>query len=470
MINKTYMIQAVEDKRHTKEQILIFLAISCQFITGSNFYSINNYLKISEGVFGNQLDSTQWVVFCFFGRLLGVCILGKYAERFGFFKSMHVVSGLFVTFTTLFLFFCFMHHSFPVTDERFYLFRLYHCFLEPAALFLPYIYLFNKIPSSNHFITGAYLVFGVFLGKVATYGLKFIQAVYPTGWAVIPVITTLLAWGIYGYLQMTSLKNLSTDAAIITTKPFKIPIPLKVKTLSLLLGAACATAIFYNHTFLSHYMHDIAVIDPRFNISGVLYYSLWVLCLIPGVKLTEYFGFLKVARCSLIGLVILTFNPFFTHCPPVIYPTCQVVFAICSAFFVAPLLAVLHKLYTPYPSTFHRMFWYVFGFGLCILFAFFEKTLAFQQGYSGLGWCVFSASLGLCLLALLLEDSNCEKGFLNVGKETNKRIKQNIDPSLDLPASAGVSSILGVLEVSDTSDTSRAMLTPSDQHINQQTN
>lgn len=441
-------MKILKDRDRATLQGLIFLAIVCQFMSGVNFYSLNHYLNLSDVFFGNQLDSRYWVVACFFGRLLGVVIIGKYAERFGFFRSMQVISGFFVSFSVLFALFCLIPDACAI-DERFYFFRLCYCFLQPAALFLPCIYLFENIPASYHLGGGAILVFGVFIGEVGAYGLKFIQTQYPIGWTIIPVLTTLIAWGIYGYLQKTSktfVKNLSTKDEIeaktqaepgpepqleaeglnlegveikgvgemkLLTKSMMTYIPLKVKILSFFIGAASATAVFYNHTFLSHYMLDVVVINPQFNFSGISFYVLWAICLIPGIKLTQYFGFLKVACLSLIVMVILTFNPLFFYFPLVMYTVCQILLAIGSAFFMAPLLAGLDELYTPYPSPFQRMFWYVLGFSTCILLAFFEKAFTLRYGFRGLGWCVFNASLGLCLVGLLFEgNSGGNKGML----------------------------------------------------------
>ena len=275
-----------------KHQVLICLAVTCQFISCLNFYSINNYLKVSEGVFGDQLDGSHWVIFSFFGRLLGVCILGKYAERFGFFKTIQVISGLFVIFATLFFLFCFVHHSYHVNFDQFYYFRLYYCFLEPAAIFLPAIYLFKVTSPSRHIILSAVIIFAVFLGQLGAYFLKFIQLLHPTAWAVVPVITTSLSWIIYGYLQNDSKKNQELNVvsqASIADIPL---IPVRVKIISTLLGGALAAALFYNHTYFSHYISDIALIDSRFNISGVSYYSLFALFFIPGAVLTRRFGFL----------------------------------------------------------------------------------------------------------------------------------------------------------------------------------
>ena len=387
---------------------LIFLAIFCQFLTSLNFYAINNYLqKQGELFIGNQLDSRYWVIACFLGRILGMCVFGVYARCFGFFKSMQAISILFLTLTITFALFIFNEQLLHTLDDQFYFFRFYYCFLQPAALFLPLTYLFCITDSSKHLSLSALSIFSVFSAEVFSFGLKFTQVFYPSLWAILPIITTCFGWGIYCYLQKISANETSATIQLESTMISK-----EIKILSTALGAASATAIFFNHTFLSHYHTEIVILETHFNLSGVLYYLLWFLFIIPGCMLTKQFGFFKVAQFSLGCLIFLTFNPFFSDAQPFMLIVRQVTFAICSAFFIAPMLAALHNLYEPSRSSSHKILWWTIGFSICIFIAFFEKDFSFRSGFTCFGWCVFNLSLILCLIALSLEKNYANADFL----------------------------------------------------------
>jgi hypothetical protein len=60
----------------------------------------------------------------------------------------------------------------------------------------------------------------------------------------------------------------------------------------------------------------------------------------------------------------------------------------------------LHRLYKNFPSFSDTMFWFMLGFSGCTVLAFCEQQLALQKGFSGIGWCVYSASIFLCLIAI----------------------------------------------------------------------
>ena len=405
----SFSVTQTLDKKNLKELVLVFFAVFCHFLTCLNFYSLNNYLKISDTFFsGNQLNSEYWVVVCFIGRILGVCILGKYAQRFGFFKSMHLISGLFLILDILFAIFCFSYQYAHEIDERFYFFRLFYCFLQPGALILPSIYLFNRNHNSNHFMISAYLVLAIFIAKFISYRLKSIQLPCLELWISLPIITTFLSLSIYWHLQKFSVhsKNeLSKSQSI----------PSKVKILSILLGAACATGIFYNHTFLSSFLLNTSIIEPNIIFSRFSYYSLWAFFILPGAKISQRFGFYKTSLISLAILFILSIFPLLSNLTFTLYIAHQLLFAFFSAIFIAPILATLYKLFDPYSDTYHHMLWFVIGFSLCIFIAFFEKDIVFQNSATNIGCYAFSTSLVLCFLVifkfgpLILSESAHEK-------------------------------------------------------------
>ena len=155
-----------------KKLILFYVAIIFQFFSCIDFYCVNSYLQSSQQhsdvfyVF-NKLDVSYWLIACFLGRLAGAYAIGKYALRAGFFGSMHLISALFVVFTALFAVSCFSQdYSFDV-DNKFYFFRFFYCFLQPAALILPSIYLLNTPPISGQAMISAGLVLAIFIAATS---------------------------------------------------------------------------------------------------------------------------------------------------------------------------------------------------------------------------------------------------------------------------------------------------------------
>jgi hypothetical protein len=76
----------------TKELIFIFLAIFCQLFASMNMSFLNTYLKGTQGyadVFfaSDELRFIYWMLLTIFGRIFGAYFIGKYADKFGFFKS-----------------------------------------------------------------------------------------------------------------------------------------------------------------------------------------------------------------------------------------------------------------------------------------------------------------------------------------------------------------------------------------------
>ena len=203
----------------------------------------------------------------------------------------------------------------------------------------------------------------------------------------------MLAWAIYAYIQKIAIP-------IKITSIENLVIPANINVLSIFIGAACATCVNYNHIFLSPYLIDISMVKYSSHFLELLYFAVWVIFILVGAKLAEKFGFYKIVLVSLAILFILTFHGLLNNLSSTQYAVHQVLFAIASAIFTAPIFAVLNKLYGHYPNVLHHMLWFTIGYTTCKVFAFLEKKIAIQNGYTSLGWIVFNTTIALCFLAV----------------------------------------------------------------------
>jgi hypothetical protein len=382
----------------TKELIFIFLAIFCQLFASMNMSFLNTYLKGTQGyadVFfaSDELRFIYWMLLTIFGRIFGAYFIGKYADKFGFFKSIVFVSKSFVVLSVLCAVFCLTHEISYEINRGFYLLRFFYCFLEPAALIFPSLYLLNRSSHLNQYKLSTLLLAAVFIAKSASYHLIYLPPALMEFWCVLPLIATALSWGIYSYLAKNS-------APLTATTSKKSPMPSQLKILSTLFGAACATGAFYHHFFVSYYSVNINIVDANFDLGSVVYYTLCGLFLFPAAKLCEKFGLYKTTRISLVMLFILGMNAILASPTSTMYFVQQLLFSFFSALFIAPILVVLHRLYKSCLRFSDTMFWFMLGFSGCTVLAFCEQQLAKQKGFSGIGWCVYSASIFLCLIAI----------------------------------------------------------------------
>ena len=381
----------------TKELIFIFLAIFGQLFASMNISFLNAYLKKTQGyvdVFfaSDELLFIYWMLLTVFGRIFGAYFIGKYADKFGFFKSIVFVSKSFVVLSVLCAAFCLTHELSYEINRGFYLFRFFYCFLEPAALILPSLYLLNLNDTFSHYKFSTLLTAAVFIAKSASYHLMYLPPALMGFWYVLPLISTALSWGIYSNLAKNS-------TSLIATTQKKSPMPFQLKILSTLFGAACATGVFYHHFFVSYYSVNINIVDANFDLGSVVYYTLCGLFLFPAAKLCEKFGLYKTTRISLGMLFILGMNSILASPTSIMYLVQQLFFSFFSALFIAPML-VLSRLHKKFSSFSDTMFWFMLGFSGCTVLAFYEQQIALQKGFSGISWCVYSASIFLCLIAI----------------------------------------------------------------------
>jgi len=382
----------------TKELSLIFIALIGQLFASMNISFLNTYLKGTQGYAdaffaSDDLRFVYWMLLTVFGRIFGAYFIGKYADKFGFFKSMIFVSKSFLVLSVFCALFCLTHELSYEINRGFYLLRFFYCFLEPAALILPSLYLLNRSSHLNQYKFSALLIGAVFVAKYASYHLIHLPSALMEFWYVFPLIATALSWGIYSYLAKNS-------APLTATIPKSSPMPSQLKILSTLFGAACATGAFYHHFFVSYYSVNINIVDANFDLGSVVYYTLCGLFLFPAAKLCEKFGLYKTARISLGMLFLLGMNSILASPTSTMYAVQQLLFSFFSALFIVPVLVVLHRLYKNFPSFSDTMFWFMLGFSGCTVLAFCEQQLAQQKGFSGIGWCVYSASIFLCLIAI----------------------------------------------------------------------
>ncbi len=381
-----------------KTQRLIFIALTCQLFASINFSFMNLYLKETQGYTDtffatDQLNFTCWLLLTVFGRILGAYFIGKHADKLGFFKSILFTSQIFIFLSVLCAAFCLTNELSYELNRGFYFLRFFYSFLEPAALILPGLYLLNLNSNLNHYKISAFLIGAVFIAKAASYHLIYLPPAFMKILCIFPLIATSLSWIIYRHL-----KNNSSPEKIVISK--KSPMPFQIKILCALFGAACSTGLFYHHFFVSYYFLNVNVMDARFDLGGVLYYTLCGLFLFPAAKLCEKFELYKTTCISLGMLFILGLNFVFSVPTPMMYLTQQILFSFFSALFIAPILAVLYRFYNTHRSIYDSMLWFVLGFSVCTMLAFFEQRIAFQKGFSGIGWCVYSASVFLCLIAI----------------------------------------------------------------------
>lgn len=380
-----------------KESIFIFLAIFGQLFASMNMSFTNSYLQetkdLSDIFFAsNKLVFTYWILLPILGRICGAYFFGKHADRFGILKSILSVSRNFVFLTLLCAVFCFTHEFSHEMDTGLYIIRFLYCFLEPAALILPSLYLLNRRPQ-NQYKLSALLIGAVFVAKSASYHLMYLPPALMKFWYLVPLITTSLSWAIYCHLE----KHSESEKAPASNS---LPMPFQKKVLNSLFGAACATGAFYHHFFVNYYSVNINIVDARFDLGSVMYYTLCGFFLFPAAKLSERFGLYKTARISLGMLFLLGMNSILASPTSTMYAVQQLLFSFFSALFIAPMMVVLHRLYKKYSSFSDTMFWFMLGFSLCTVLAFFEQQLGFQKGFKGIGWCVYSASIFLCLIAI----------------------------------------------------------------------
>jgi len=228
----------------------------------------------------------------------------------------------------------------------------------------------------------------VFVAKSASYHLIHLAPESLSLWYILAPVTTSAAWMIYRYLGKRSgleKKIISSDAIM----------PLEIKTLAALIGAACSTGIFYHHFFASYYSLNIKIVETSADLGSVTYYALCALFFLPAAKLCEKFGLYKTALVSLCALFILGINSVLSSPDSMMYVAQQILFSFFTALFISPALVVLYRVYKNYSNGLGGMYYFVLGFSLCTLLARLEQQIALQKG---LGWCVYSISIVLCFV------------------------------------------------------------------------
>ncbi len=380
-------------KTNTKNLVLIFLAVSCQIFACMNISFVNQYIEATGAIdaffVGNHLDLTYWMFLTIFARICGAYLIGKYADKAGILRAILFISRMFVLISMLCAVFCITQEISYEINRGFYFFRFFYCFLEPAALILPYLYVLQHNSHLNHYKISALFLGAMFVAKSFSYHLIHLPPDLVKIWYVLPPVTTLFSWGIYYYLEKHSVNKILVQK--------NVSMPLKVKTLTCLFGAACAAGVFYHHFFVSYYLLNIKIIDASADLGSVTYYALCALFLLPAAKLCEKFGLYRTIQTSLCMLFILGINFVLSSPEPTMYVIQQVLFSFFSTLFVAPILAILYKIYKNFPSASDIMFWFIFGFSLCTLLARFEQQISLQKG---LGWCVYSFSALLCFIVV----------------------------------------------------------------------
>lgn len=387
-----------------KDLALIFFAVVCQIFACMNISFMNKYIEVTRATdaffSGNRLDLTGWVILTIFSRIFGAYFIGKYADKAGIFKSILFISKMFALISIMHAVFFATQEISNETNRGFYLFRVLYCFLEPAALILPYLYVLESDTHLNHYKISVLFLWAMFVAKSFSYHFIHLPVGFIKLWYLVSLIGTCLSWGIYHYIgKHSELKKVPKQKNFL--------MPLKVKILTFLFGAAGATGVFYHHYFASYYSLNIKIIDDSADLDSVTYYALCAIFLLPAAKLHEAFGLYRMLKTSLCMLFILGINFVFSSSDPMMYIIQQILFSFSSALYLAPILAILYKIYKDYPSVSAILFWFILGFSMCTLLALFEQQVGLQKGF---GWCVYSASAFLCFIAVSRFNS---KGFLN---------------------------------------------------------
>jgi len=379
---------------NVKELALIFLAISCQLFACMNLSFLNKHIQIAciqdPFFIQNHLDLTDWILWTTLARILGAYFLGKYAHKLGLSKAILFMSASFTLIAVLGAAFCITQQVSYEAIQGFYIIRFFYCFFEPAALILPALYILDNSSRLDHYKISALLLIAVFVAKSASYHLIYLAPEFLNLWYILAPVTTSSAWIIYRYLGRHSKlkKALISSSAIM---------PLEIKILAALIGAACATGIFYHHFFASYYSLNIKIVETSADLGSVTYYVLCALFFLPASKLCEKFGLYKTALLSLFALFILGVNSVLSSPDSVMYVAQQVLFSFFTSLFISPALVVLYRVYKNYSNGLAGMHYFVLGFGLCTLLARLEQQVALQKG---LGWCVYSISIVLCFMAI----------------------------------------------------------------------
>lgn len=391
-------MNACECKNYVKQTALACTAMCFQLIACMHFRTANIYLKISGENVGNLfldvlLDKKPWAVVSFLGRILGVLILGKYAHKYGIFKTMHLVCSAFVALSiALVISLEIVRDGSHEKLQLFYFMRFIYSFLQPSAVILPAIYLLRISPPSSHLAISAAIGIAITFKIIIDHHIGQISS-FNIAWFFIPVITTSIAWGMYFLMQetSTSLKYVKKNH----------PIRLNTKILSIILGAGSSSVAYYNRIFLAPYLKHVHILDPDKIMSKTAYLCLFAILLFPCAKLSKRLGFHKISLLSLAGLFVLTFKSSIFIYSPAIYLFHQIIFAIFSALFVGPLFAILFRMFKPHPMPYQEAFWAVLGFSGCVSLAVLEKQIGLDHGISNLGWCVFNLCIATCFVGIL---------------------------------------------------------------------
>ncbi len=376
------------------------LAVLCQSINFLNFGLINDFLKVyalASGFFvkSSNIDSNIWVITIFFARIIGVIFLARMAMKIGFLKLIKITSFLYVIISAIFVFVVQFNWEFGEITAGIYIAKFFYSFLQTSFEIFPCVYLFQKYEKSNYFLISGLVIGAMSLGRLITSLVKQNIPENPHICFIITLIAATLAWLIYRYIEKHSPSINDSFAKIASVFS---SVSWKQKALCPLLGAASATIIFFNDMYFRNFISDVLVMDLNFIFHRWIYFIIYIFLLAPAVLLSKRFGFVNMALISLMGLFMLTTFPASTIVHPLIYYTHQTLFASFSAIFSAPLLAPMHT--KSAPKFYIKIVCFTIGFNVCLLLATLEKNIALAFNYTNIGWCTFSASIGLCFIAV----------------------------------------------------------------------
>ena len=397
LLDDHYLMAKTVSKNYTTVILLVFFAACLQSVSCISCAEINSFLKISGENIGVlfspiKICKKHWLIATLLGRVLGVYLFGKHAYKYGFFKTIYLVSVLFVTVHIIFALLCLTYSYNYQKPIMFSTLRGIYCVLQSAAIMLPSIFLFRISPFTKHINISALLIITVFSEGFFSHYLGLIIPISLKIWLMLPIITALIAWALYYYVEKISEQPKHIVKAA--------KLPLKTKIQSAILGSGCATVLYYNSSFFAGYVKNVSILDPDKIFSDLKYFCLCGFLLFPCAKLTERFGFYKIGLISSAGLFVLTIkNGVFTN-SAYGYFAHKTLFAFFSSLFIAPLFALLYKFFKPHPTPYQYLVWFAFGMNFCMILAFFEKSISIQTGLN-LGWWVFNISIASCFITIL---------------------------------------------------------------------
>lgn len=317
-----------------------------------NFYEINT--KIS-----------------FLARIAGGYYLGKFADRYGFIKTMqficllYILAGLFLTFfdeSNIFkneILLCCVHGLLS--------------FLRWSSFILPAIYIFQHYKKLDRPKHSAFMWTVALLGMmVANLCVSIFTNATHIDWCIAYIMS--------GILTLVAYSCITTSSEFKPKKVIEESIIQKQAIfLAFLLAGTCGAGITYQYYFIEHYVREVMIL----KVPGqqVIYSPFWVALLftfLPAAHITKNLKTVKIIQISLLGIALsVSLLYMFPSSSYLILFIHQITFAIFFGLFLSPALRFIYRLLQGYNSYFYMNYIFCLGFSCFTLFGSYLAELSF---------------------------------------------------------------------------------------------